>query len=110
MKKTKLINKKSRAPKKTNESELKKLAEIIKFIRAYTYATQEEFAKMCGVCQHTVALWEKGKVLPSPKHADAIYQISQLVFVNGYDKETFRQKYASVSMMPKEEHRLPIGQ
>lgn len=91
-----------RASKKTNTDELKKLAEIIRFIRAYTYTTQEEFAEMCGVCSHTVSLWEKGKVLPSPKHADKIHEVSQLVFVSGYNTQTFRQKYATVSMLPKE--------
>lgn len=102
MKNKKEIKLNSRAPKKTNPGELKKLAEVIRFIRAYTYTTQEEFAEMCGVCSHTVALWEKGKVLPSPKHADKIHEISQLVFVTGYNTQTFRQKYATVSMLPKE--------
>lgn len=102
VKNKKEIKSNSRAPKKTNPEELKKLAEAIKFIRAYTYTTQEEFAQMCGVCPHTVSLWEKGKVLPSPKHADKIHDISQLVFISGYDTQTFRKKYATVSMLPKE--------
>lgn len=92
----------SRAPKGTNPGELKKLAEVIRFIRAYTYTSQQEFAEMCGVCPHTVALWEQGKVLPSPKHADKIHQVAQLVFVSGYNTQTFRQTYATVSMLPKE--------
>lgn len=99
MKKNKSIK---RSPKKTNQSELKKLAEIIKYIRAYTYTKQTDFAKMCGVCSHTVALWERGKVLPSPKNAEKIHQVAQLVFVAGYDTNTFRQTYATVSMYPKE--------
>lgn len=91
-----------RAPKKTNPEALKKLAEAVKFIRAYTYMTQEEFAQMCNVCPHTVALWERGKVLPSPSHADKINQISELVFISGYDTQTFRRTYAEIAMLPKE--------
>lgn len=102
MKIKKKIKLNSRASKKTNPGELKKLAEIIRYIRAYTYTTQEDFAKMCGVCTHTVALWEKGKVLPSPTHADKIHEVAQLVFISGYNTQTFRQTYASVSMLPKE--------
>lgn len=102
MKNNKEIKLNSRSPKGTNPKELQKLAEVIRFIRAYTYSTQDEFAEMCGVCPHTVALWEKGKVLPSPKHADKIHEVAQLVFVSGYNTQTFRQTYATVSMIPKE--------
>lgn len=75
------------------------LGEAIRKIRIQTLTSQKKFGQECGVCFRTVCLWEQGKAIPTPKHANAIVEVADEYDVRQSYIDYFMIEYSNIASL-----------
>lgn len=71
------------------------LGEAIRKLRVQTLTSQELFGAECGVVPRTVSLWEQGKAVPTPAHAQAIITTADEYQVSFEYVDSFMSEYVT---------------